>query len=145
MKNVSIQTVSSSSEVKTLSTNKLIDENPDVKAFIYQQIYELTPFLTPETVVTVVARDPLKLISHFDLENVDEQKEILRNSHRIAFVLKDKEAKLEAEGIHEDIFEAIQIAKRYLVTHLAEVQNSVISNQDRMVEINQALGDNSTH
>lgn len=128
-----------------MNTESLIENNPDVKAFIYQQIFELTPYLTPETVVTVVARDAKKLVLEYDLDDVDEKKEMLAKSHRIAFILKEKEAKLEAEGVHENIFEAISIAKSYLVSHLAEIQNNVISNQDRQIEINQALQNNLTH
>lgn len=128
-----------------MNTESLIENNPDVKAFIYQQIFELTPYLTPETVVTVVARDAKKLIFEYDLADIDEKTELLAKSHRIAFILKEKEAKLEAEGVHENIFEAISIAKTYLVSHLAEIQNNVISNQDRQIEINQALQNTLTH
>lgn len=130
---------------KSASTDAMIQNDPDVKAFIYQQIFELTPFLTPETVVTVVARNAKKLINEYDIDDVEETKKLLSKSHRIAFVLQEKDAKLEAEGLHENIYEAIHIAKDYLASHLAEIQNNVISNQDRQVEINQALQNNSTH
>ncbi|MFN9067282.1 MAG: hypothetical protein ACK5V3_08650, partial [Bdellovibrionales bacterium] len=38
-----------------------IDDNPEIRSFVYQQILEFEPYVTPQTVVAVIARDPMKL------------------------------------------------------------------------------------
>lgn len=113
---------------KTLA---LIENNPDVKAYIYQQVLDFNPYVTPETVVAVVARESKKY----------------PDKHRIAIILTEDDARLEAEAIHDDIFKAIELAKLKLIAKLAEIQDSVISNQDRIIEINEALtgGSNQVH
>ena len=41
---------------------------PEVKSFIYQTILDFEPFSTPETVISVVAKNPLELLSQVDDE-----------------------------------------------------------------------------
>lgn len=127
---------------KVKPTQELLDANPDVKAFIYQQILEFDHFVTPDTKVTVVARNPHRLLAQY--ENPADA-EHLKSSHRIAVVLVEDGASLEAEGVHSDIFTAITMAKENLIAKLIEIQESVISPQERQMAINQALQNNQIH
>ncbi|UYL08664.1 hypothetical protein B9G69_016600 [Bdellovibrio sp. SKB1291214] len=126
-------------------TIQLIEENPEVKSFIYQQIAEFDGFVTPETEVTVVARNPKKLALQYEAEGKEFNRRDLSKLYRIAIVLSDGEAKVEAEGVHEDIYLAIKLAKDNLMLKLVEIQDSVISHQDRLVEINHYLQHPSIH
>ncbi|HEX7675557.1 MAG TPA: hypothetical protein VF412_15380 [Bdellovibrio sp.] len=117
-------------------TIQLIEQNPDVKSFIYQQIAEFEGFVTPQTVVTVVARDPKKLALQYETEGRDFSADDLKKLFRIAIVLKEGDTKVEAEGVHEDIYQAIKMAKDNLMKELVAIQDSVISQQDRIIEIN---------
>jgi ribosome-associated translation inhibitor RaiA len=124
---------------------ELIEQNPEVKSFIYQQIAEFDGFVTPETVVTVVARDPLKLALQYEAEGREFTKAGLKKLFRIAIVLKEGDAKVEAEGVHQNIFTAISMAKDNLLSKLIEIQDSVVSQQDRLVEINHFLQHPNLH
>ncbi|WP_374075781.1 hypothetical protein [Bdellovibrio bacteriovorus] len=120
-------------------TIQLIEQNPEVKSFIYQQISEFEPFVTPQTIVAVVARDPKKLAIQYETDGKEFTREGLKKLYRIAIVLNESGATVEAEGVHEDIFEAIKAAKDNLLRKLVEIQDSVVSQQDRIIEINHYL------
>lgn len=124
---------------------RLIEDSPEVKAYIYQQISEFEPFVTPETVVAVISRDPRKLAIQLETEGKDIDPSKLRKMHRMAIVLREGETHIQAEGLSEDIFEAIRIAKDKLLKRLAEIQDTVISQQDRQEQINFALQNPQLH
>lgn len=126
-------------------TIELIEQNPDVKSFIYQQIAEFDGFVTPETVVAVVARDPRKLALQYETEGREFNKADLKKLYRIAIVLTESDAKVEAEGVAEDIYDAIRMAKNNLLKKLVEIQDSVISQQDRIIEINHYMQNSTLH
>lgn len=126
-------------------TIELIESNPEVKSFIYQQIVDLESFVTPQTVVTVVARDPNELSLQYETEGKEFAPENLKSLYRIAIVLAENGANVEAEGVHEDIFEAIKLAKENLLKELITIQDSVISQQDRIIEINHYLQSHNLH
>ncbi len=126
-------------------TIQLIEENPEVKSYIYQTIAEFDGFVTPETVVTVVARNPKKLALQYETEGKEFNRRDLSKLYRIAIVLSDGEAKVEAEGVHQDIYLAIKLAKDNLMLKLVEIQDSIVSHQDRLVEINHYLQHPSVH
>jgi hypothetical protein len=64
---------------------------------------------------------------------------------RIAIVLKEDDTKIQEEGLHENIFEAIKIAKAKLIKKLIAIQDQVISQQERIEQINQALSNQNIH
>lgn len=97
-----------------------IEDSPEVKSFIYQQINEFNPFVTPDTVIMVISRDPQK---KDELE--EEAFENLDYKHRIAIVLQEHEASIEAEACHDDIYEAIKLAKSSLLDRLIEIQAEI--------------------
>ena len=122
---------------------------PEVKSFIYQTILDFEPFSTPETVISVVAKNPLELLSQvddeagnvthaFDLSSLPK-KTTLKKMYRIAISLTEQDQKIEAEAIHENIYDAIRLAKEHLVETLTKIQDDVISNQDRHMQIRHAM------
>ena len=118
---------------------QVIEQNPEVKSFIYQQIAEFEGFVTPQTVVAVVARDPKKLALQYETDGKDFSAKDLKKLYRIAIVLSESGSKIEDEGVHKDIFEAIRLAKTNLLKKLIAIQDSVVSQQDRIIEINHYL------
>lgn len=123
----------------------ILDQNNEVKAYVYQQLAEFEPFVTPETIVAVVARDPRKLALQLETDGHDIDPLKLRDMYRIAIVLKEDDTKIQAEGLHEDIFEAIRIAKETLLKKLVEIQDTVVSQSDRQEQINFALSNPQLH
>lgn len=124
---------------------RLIEESPEVKAFIYQQIVEFEPYVTPSTKIAVVAKDPMKLNSQIDAEEQGISAEELSRMYRISITLFEEETQINAEGLHADIFEAIRSAKDKLIKQLIEIQESVVSTQDRQEQINFALQNPQVH
>ncbi|HWU43994.1 MAG TPA: HPF/RaiA family ribosome-associated protein [Bdellovibrio sp.] len=120
-------------------TIQLIEQNPDVKSFIYQQIAEFDNFVTPQTMVSVVARDPKKLAIQYETDGIEFSQDELKKLYRIAIVLNESGTKVEAEGVSEDIYQAITLAKDSLLQKLVAIQDSVVSHQDRIIEINHYL------
>lgn len=138
--------MSQSNSVQQQAHLQNLETNPEVKSYIYQQIADFEPFVTPETVVAVVAKDPKKLAKKMreNGEEVDLKK--LAKFHRIAIVLKDKETQIQAEGVSENIFDAIRMAKEKLVTHLAAIQDVIQTSAERTEQINSVLsGTNQLH
>jgi ribosomal subunit interface protein len=123
----------------------ILEQSPEIKAYVYQQIAELEGFVTPQTTVAVVARDPLKLAIQLETDGTPIEREKLGQMYRIGIVLKEEDAKIQAEGLHEDIYEAIRIAKDKLLQQLVEIQDSVVSQSDRQEQINFALSNPQLH
>lgn len=116
---------------------------PEVRSYIHQTLAEFEGFTTPETTVTVVARDPMKLIKEDGYENVDPKK--LRRYWRFAIVIAEDGQQIEEEGVHEDIYEALRMAKDKLLKTLAEIQDQVVTTQDRVMQIQNALAGHQLH
>jgi ribosome-associated translation inhibitor RaiA len=127
----------------TLAT--VLDESPEIRSFIYQQIVDFENFVTPETKVAVMAKDPLKLQAKLEAEGQIVTRKELSKMFRIAIVLKEDDTKIQEEGLHENIFEAIKIAKAKLIKKLIAIQDQVISQQERIEQINQALSNQNIH
>lgn len=117
-------------------TIQLENVGPEIKSYIYQVLMEFEPFTTPTTTVAVVAKDPLKLITRLEADGVDYDRTELKKMYRISISLIEDGTKIEEEGLHEDIYEAIKIAKDKLVKVLIEIQDNVITAQDRTMQIN---------
>lgn len=130
---------------KSNKTSRLIDDNPEVKSYMYQLLTELEPFVSPQTVVAVVARDPKKLKMHFETNGIEMSENEIKKLHRVAIVLSDDGAKVEAEGWDQDIYKALYKAKENLVTILSDIHDKVISNQERMEQINTAISGGNIH
>lgn len=120
-----------------------LDENPEIRSFVYQQILEFEPYVTPQTIVAVIAKDPLKMRSQLMAEGQEISKQELSKMYRIAITLKEDGSQIQEEALHSDIFEAIKMAKQKLIQKLEAIQEHVLSQSDRIEQINQALGNNS--
>jgi hypothetical protein len=123
----------------------VLEENPEIRSFIYQQIVEFEHFVTPQTMVAVMAKDPLKLQAKLEAEGKTVNKKKLAKMYRISIALKEDDTKIQEEGLHEDIFEAIKIAKGKLIKKLEAIQDQIITHQERIEQINQALSNPNIH
>lgn len=124
------------------TTSDLLETDPNLKSYIYQQLAELNQFITPETMVFVLARDPNE--KREDVDD-DEIVELKKYQNRIAIILQEGEGNIEAEAHHDDIFEAIKMAKEALIQQLLEIQEQVESPQDRLRAIKEASENNQVH
>ncbi|MBK9324173.1 MAG: hypothetical protein IPM97_14705 [Bdellovibrionaceae bacterium] len=123
----------------------LTEDSPEVKSYIYQQISEFEPYITPDTVVEVISKDPTKLALQYESEGKDFDIDDLRSHFRISISLTEGGAKIIAEGVDKDIFTAIRVAKNSLLQKLQEIQDNVVSQQEHNMAIHQALQNNLIH
>lgn len=126
-------------------TEQLIQNDPDLKSFVYQQIAEFQPYVTPSTVAAVIAKDPQKLAMEFEVKGQGRSSSQLASLHRVAIRLKDGESTIQQEAHHENIYEAIRLAKEKLLNRLEEIHDEVVSKKDRIDEINQAMQNQTKH
>lgn len=103
-----------------------IEESPEVKSFIYQQIADFEPFLTASSLVSVVAKNQ---------EEFNEFGDPGTGVHRIVISIKENGVILEEEGSSPNIYEAILEAKNKLYKKLVSIQDSVVSQKDRIAQI----------
>ena len=127
-------------------TLSLIETDPEVKSFIYQQINEFAPYTTEETNVIVLARDPEDAYANEDHVIASDYDSLEDHyAYRIAIVLKEADATLEAEGFGHDVYDAITAAKEAMLGRLSELAEEVESPQDRLKAIQQACENNQIH
>lgn len=126
-------------------TIQLENVGPEIKSYIYQVLMEFEPFTTPTTTVAVTAKDPLKLIKSMEANGVDYDRTELKSMYRISIALIEDGTKIEEEGLHEDIYQAIKMAKDNLVKVLIEIQDSVVTAQDRTMQINSVRQTGEVH
>lgn len=124
---------------------RVLETDPEVKSYIYQQIMEFENYVTPQTVVAVLARDPKKLAIQLETDGKSVPMAELRKMYRIAIVLKEGDTSIQEEALDADVFTAIRLAKEKLLVRLGAIQDQVISNQDRMSQINTALSNPQLH
>lgn len=110
-----------------------IEETPEVKSFIYQQIVEFEPFLTPSSLVSVISKN----------DETPKNKKKADKIHRVLISIKENGVRLEEEGSSENIYEAILEAKSKLYQKLVSIQDSIISEKDRMAHIRHVQGGGS--
>ncbi len=117
--------------------------NNEIQSYIYQQIAEFEPFITPETLVMVIVRDPNQTEDDHAAEPYTTTQE--ESIHRIAIILKEDDATIEAEARHSDIFEAIKYAKESLLQKLIQIKEEVEDPQERLQAIHQARSNEQIH
>lgn len=120
-------------------------ENPEVKSFIHQMTVDFLPFVTPTTVISVVAKDATLLHKKLKKSGKSVSKEKLAEYHRIQLSLIDQGTSISAEGLDKNIFVAMKKAKDKMVAHLAQIQNSVMTEQERVAQMRQAQQPRITH
>jgi ribosome-associated translation inhibitor RaiA len=122
-----------------------LEDSPEVKSYVYQQIAEFQPYVTPQTIVAVILKDPTKLALQYEAEGKEFEMKDLKSLYRISISLKEGKAKITAEGVDKDIFVAIRIAKDILLKKLVAIQDSVVTQQERNMEIHHALQNTMIH
>ncbi len=118
----------------------LIETSPEVKSYIYQQLIDFQPYVTSETLVYVIARNPTEIP-----EDAEDEFDLPEESykHRIAIILQEGETTIEAEAYHDDIFNAIRMAKDSLLERLTEIEDEVVPKARKMTS--KRPGNNQLH
>lgn len=121
------------------SKSEVRSEDPELRAFIYQQIQEFRPYISLNTVIEIVEKDIKGLLKNLELEGVDVDPNEFEGKTRVMIKLTENQSNIEVEGLGEDVFSAIGEAKLKMIKVLQEIQNEVVSQNERLQEINRAL------
>lgn len=135
-----ISSKTSSASVSSQDTLSLIETDKEIQSYIYQQIADFENFVTPETLVLVLAKDPKE--KHEELE---DDADVTPKNHRVAIILKEGDTSLESEAYDDDIYIAIKLAKTALLDRLIEIQEEMESPQDRLQAIQHASTNEQIH
>jgi ribosome-associated translation inhibitor RaiA len=121
-----------SSGISAEDAVKSIENDREFKAFIYQHLVELQPYLAPESQVAVLIQ----------LEQDEDAPD--DNAITMTLVATLGEYKLEAEGRHTDMYEAFILAKENMLAQLEEYFNLAIDTTEREAQIRSMLEGNQT-
>lgn len=117
-----MQTVKETPRSKSDKSEHAVENDPELKAFIYQHLVELQPFLAPESQISVLVGQNLGVDG-----GVSE--------HALTLVATLGEYRLEAEGQDEDVYEAFILAKRRMLVQLEDWYASSVDTNERDKEI----------
>lgn len=108
---------------------KAIENDREFKAYIYQQLVDLQPYLEPESQISVL------------VQIEQDQDEVSETGTTIALTLvaSIEDYKIEAEGRSADMYEAFQCAKQGMLVELEEHYNASIDTNARNAEIQTLL------
>ncbi len=105
------------------TANGLSDENdPELKAYIYQHLVDLEPYLAPESQVAV-------LVGQETSEDGDTQE------HALTLVATLGDYRIEAEGQDVDIYKAFIAAKQKMLSQLEDWYATSMDHNERDNEI----------
>lgn len=103
---------------------KTIDTSPEVRAYVYQRINELTPYL-PQNTKTGITLEEVK--------KEDSKQAFFQAS----IDLESESAIITSYGQAEDVFEAISAAAQDLQAKVSALHEIITSNHDRDLAIRQ--------
>ncbi|RYF45790.1 MAG: hypothetical protein EOO38_15390 [Cytophagaceae bacterium] len=108
---------------------KAIENDREFKAYIYQQLVDLQPFLEPESQISVLVQ----------IEQDPEETSESGTTIALTLVASIEDYKIEAEGRSADMYEAFSYAKQGMMVELEEYHNASIDTNVRNAEIQTLL------
>ena len=135
-------------------------EDRELKAYIYQQLADLQPYLIAdsqmavsvhqvsaieEVVADTLDDDELKAIENDELEEDELHKAQPEVGDYVVKLTTTLEGgRLVAQGHAADVFEAFGVAKGAMVQQLSQLQNALMDSTEREVEIQNYLSGSKT-
>lgn len=102
------------------------EADPEVKAHVYQQLTDLEKFsISASSMVVLMRKTPASKSG--------------RSTFAVDLVVSFGASRLESSGRAHNVFEAVNRAKFEMEQQLQEVQNALISSQDREIAIQSLL------
>ena len=135
-------------------------EERELKAYIYQQLADLQPYLIADSQMAVSVHqvsaieeivadtlddDELKAIENEELEEDEPNKAQPEVGDYVVKLTTTLEGgRLVAQGHAADVFEAFGVAKGAMVQQLSQLQNALMDSTERDVEIQNYLSGSKT-
>jgi len=116
----------------------------ELKAFIYQQLTELQPYLIADSQMAVtvqqVAHVPAYELDQQEGPEIPDENALKVGSYVVKFVTTlEDEHNLVAEGSSLNVYEAFESAKLAMMQQLTELQNALIDQAEREEEVESYL------
>lgn len=116
----------------------------EIIAYTYQVAQDFEEYLTPATSIIIEPRNPAKVAKK--LKNSAELSEdFVTPAHCYTIVLEEQGSKIIGYGFGKDPFTAIREAKSKVMKQIDEIQDELISNKDRLNEINSLFNNTTKH
>jgi ribosome-associated translation inhibitor RaiA len=121
------------------TSNSPEDSNPEIRAFIYQQLSDLEGLMPQGSNVSIVVEDPAMLKK---AKKIGSSKKLLKKTppskKKVVIQLETAEGNLLVESEHSDVYVAIQAAKENLRGQLFALQ-SFLNPDDRDKQISDII------
>lgn len=115
------------SRARTTRPQHTSETDPELKAFIYQHLIDLQPYLAPESQISVLVQA--------DSEDTFEPEDGMVEEQSLTLVATLGEYRIEAEGHAVDIYDAFLDAKGKMLAQLEEMYLTSIDSSERDNEI----------
>jgi len=132
----------------------LLQNDQEIKAFIYQQVTDLEHLLLhDDSTITVEEKNAKKTIRK--MKKNEEIESDFNAVYCYQFSLEfnvgpatedgpDQTERLNTFGLSDDPYEAIKIAKNKMMNQLQVINSQLVSNEDRLNEINSYINKTNT-
>ncbi len=116
----------------------------ELKAYIYQQLVELQPYLLADSQMAVTVQQVASENGGTAAERDPRGEPPPAGDYLVQLTMTVEDGKLTAEGQGESVYEAFGEAKNVMVNQLSQLQNAVIDQADRDQEIESYLDGSRT-
>lgn len=107
---------------------------PELKAYVYQQVAELKPYLGKEALVTLSMKNHVKK----NQPKNQSENQVQEGAIRLVLAVDFGAWQVEAEGCGDDMFAAILNAKQTLLVLLQDVVHGLSDPQERALKVDLA-------
>lgn len=118
----------------------------ELKAYIYQQLVELQPYLVTDSQMAVSVQQVVSKnggnVAKFDPDDTHDSPQ--PGDYLVKLTTTVDDGKLIAEGHGGNVYEAFGEAKTAMVSQLSQLQNAVIDQNDRDEEVDSYLDGSRT-
>jgi ribosome-associated translation inhibitor RaiA len=104
-----------------------LETQPGLRAYLYQQLNELSPFMLPDSKAGALIKVSDKQV------------------YRVTLFIQTGDGQLEAAGRSEDVYEAARNAKTLLLDQMSAIHDFIVSTRERDLEITEALRPHHLH
>lgn len=114
--------------MSSMATKPLLLQSldPDIRAFVYQQMNDFVPFFLPDSQVAVLVEEE---------EQSKKDKDSPARQFFVTITLTGGGAYVESKAAGIDVIEATKAAKDKLLEQLTTLQNELMSSQEREEEL----------
>jgi ribosome-associated translation inhibitor RaiA len=121
-----------------------VEADRELKAYIYQQLVELQPYLIADSQMAVTVQQIVPGKEEQPVAAPENDDTPQPGDYLVKLVTTIEDGKLTAEGIGDDVYDAFCAAKGAMVEQLSQLQNALMDPSEREEEIQSYLDGSRT-